>query len=199
MKDSEPVVVKVGGSLYDHREFVPGLRDYLDSLDKRRVLLVAGGGVFADAIRDLQMIHGFDDEVAHRHALGATVQTMEILNDLVGPLQITESPTWHHEKYLNLSRYVLLVSTFLLFFEGNFGKVPHTWELTTDSIAAYAAGVAGCQLILLKSIDVSPGISWQTAADEGWVDAHFPEVVERFNLQVEVINFRRILDARLDR
>ena len=47
------IVVKVGGSLFDHPQLGPGLRAYLDSLTPARVLLVPGGGDFADSVRKL--------------------------------------------------------------------------------------------------------------------------------------------------
>ena len=45
------IVVKVGGSLFDHPNLGFGLRAFLRSLTPSRVLLVPGGGAVAEAVR----------------------------------------------------------------------------------------------------------------------------------------------------
>jgi hypothetical protein len=74
--------------------------------------------------------------------------------------------------------------------------LPHSWDVTSDSIAARAALVYGAErLVLLKSVDVPPGTPWDEAAARGWVDAHFSHVVSGAPFAVEVVNFRRVLDS----
>ncbi len=76
------------------------------------------------------------------------------------------------------------------------GALPHAWSVTTDSIAARAAVVFGAErLVLLKSTDVPPGTPWETAAANGWVDAHFPRIAAELPCPVEVVNFRAKVDA----
>ena len=78
------------------------------------------------------------------------------------------------------------------------GALPHTWAVTTDSIAARAAVVYGAErLVLLKSVDVPAGTTWEVAAERGWVDRHFPHVIANAPFPVEVVNFRRVLDSIL--
>jgi len=80
--------------------------------------------------------------------------------------------------------------------ESRLGPLPHSWAVTSDSIAARAAVVHGAErLVLLKSVDVPPGTSWEAAAARGWVDPHFPHVVVGAPFPVEVVNFRRVLDS----
>ncbi len=65
-------VVKLGGS---HARS-PWLTDWLRAIaeDARRVVVVPGGGPFADAVRDLQPVMGFDDAAAHDMGLLAMAQ-----------------------------------------------------------------------------------------------------------------------------
>src|SRR5262245_19403362 len=66
-----PIVVKVGGSLYDLPDLGPRLQRWLDALHTRSILIVPGGGALADAVRDLDQIHGLGEETAHWLALRA--------------------------------------------------------------------------------------------------------------------------------
>ena len=76
------------------------------------------------------------------------------------------------------------------------GALPHTWEVTTDSLAARAAVVFRAErLILLKSVDIPPGTPWEIAAANGWVDAHFPQIAATLACPISVINFRRKLET----
>lgn len=171
------VVVKVGGSLFDHPNLGPGLRAYCASFGEP-VTLVAGGGAFADAVRALDAVHRLGEDAAHRVALESLRASAAFVRHLVGG-----------------AAEVLDVPAFLAAFERANGPVPASWAVTTDSLAGYAAGSFGCRLVLLKSADVSPGWSWDDAAAAGAVDEHFPKVVARFGLTVEVRNFRRVLDG----
>ena len=65
-------VVKLGGSL----AFAPALTEWLAALAASggRVVLVPGGGPFADQVRDAQRRRRFDDATAHRMALLAMEQ-----------------------------------------------------------------------------------------------------------------------------
>jgi len=187
------VVVKVGGSLYDHPRLGTGLRAYLDGLEAPSVLVVAGGGVVVDAVRDLSAWQPLDDEPAHRFAMMATHLTMHFVSGLIGADRFTTALEWWATNP-GVRVLPLGCTVFLMQYENVFGPVPHTWDLTTDSIAAYAAAVGRAKLVLLKSVDVPPGTPWEEAVSRGWVDAHFPAVVAEHGLDVEVVNFRRFLD-----
>jgi aspartokinase-like uncharacterized kinase len=176
------IVVKVGGSLFDHPRLGPGLRAYLDTL-AAPVLLVPGGGPVADAVRQLDAVHRLGEEAAHWLALRSLDVAAELLRHLALPFG---------------SRLTVLdCHAFATEDESRPGALPHSWAVTTDSIAARAAVVFGAsRLILLKSIDIPPGTPWDEVAARGWVDPHFPKVVAAHDLRVEAVNFRRWLDGR---
>ena len=71
-------VVKLGGSLCEQAPETSPLRDWLDLLvceGAGRVVIVPGGGKFADAVRGAQAQWCFDDLTAHNMALLAMSQT----------------------------------------------------------------------------------------------------------------------------
>jgi 5-(aminomethyl)-3-furanmethanol phosphate kinase len=176
------IVVKVGGSLFDHPKLGPGLREYLEALGSE-VLLVPGGGPVADAVRELDHVHGLGEEAAHWLALRSLSVTAHLLQTLA--LAFGSRLT------------VLDCFEFAQEDEKRQGKLPHTWSVTTDSIAARAAVVFRAErLVLLKSVDIPPGTSWEAAAANGWVDAHFPQTSQTLKCPVDVLNFRLQLQAR---
>ncbi|MBA4186417.1 MAG: hypothetical protein C0467_00215 [Planctomycetaceae bacterium] len=171
------IVVKVGGSLFDHPQLGPGLRAYLASLAPEKLLLVPGGGDVVEAIRKLDAIHSLGEEVCHWLALQGMAVAGEFLKQLI-------------------SLHCPEIATCGLDLEG----LPHSWNVTSDSIAARIAVIHKAErLVLLKSVDVPAGTSWATAATNGWVDPHFPAVVEGSAFAIEVVNFRRLLDELIIR
>jgi len=178
------IVVKVGGSLFDHPKLGLGLRAYLDSLEAD-VLLVPGGGDAADAVRTWDATHHFGEVVSHWLALRA----LDVTSALLRHLLLREPPTASAVRVLDCL-------AFSLEDDERPGALPHSWGVTTDSIAARAAVVYEAErLVLLKSVNVDVGTAWEVAAERGWVDPHFPRVVADAAFPVEVVNFRRVLDS----
>jgi hypothetical protein len=177
------IVVKVGGSLFDHPHLGAGLHAYLEALAPRAVLLVPGGGDLTEAVRKLDRLHGLGQEAAHRLALQTMTVTAAFLAqvghcaDLTGRVRILDAHTFAEED------------------EGKPGALPHTWAVTADSIAARVAVLHQAErLILLKSIAMPLGSTWAEAAERGWVDRHFPNVVAGVDFPIEVVNFWHYLD-----
>lgn len=166
-----PCVVKVGGSLYSWPEFGPRLQQFLAGLAHPRVVLVPGGGPFADAVRAADRAHVLGEEAAHWLALRSLSLAANFLAALVPDLGgIT----------------LLDAFAFALEDEARPDHLPHSWNATSDSLAARVAHVVGAdRVILLKSAD--PPAGWQTSA---YVDAHFAQVIARATFTVEAINLR---------
>lgn len=174
------IVVKVGGSLFDHPRLGVGLREYLDSLAPSEVLLVPGGGAAAEAVRELDRVHRLGEEASHWLAIAAMDVMGGVLRTLISDPRVR----------------VLECLAFARADKSRPGALPHSWDVTSDSLAARAAVVLGAErLVLLKSVDVPHGTTFGKWALRGWVDAHFPGVVQGAALTVEVLNFRRCLES----
>jgi aspartokinase-like uncharacterized kinase len=72
--------------------------------------------------------------------------------------------------------------------EARAGCLPHSWDVTSDSLAARAARLfAADRLVLLKATGLPAGVGWQEAARRGLVDNHFPQAAA--GLHVDFIDF----------
>lgn len=163
------VVVKVGGGLLA-AEGLEGLRracaDVLELARDRPVLVVPGGGPFADAVRRLDAQVGLGDELAHRLALRAMDQLGLLLAPMLPRAEV-------------LDRLVAPVGGLGLLlaapaFEGH-PDIRASWDVTSDSLAVLAAGAIGAEeAILLKAVA------------GGAVDAYLPEAIRRTGVAVTV-------------
>lgn len=186
-----PVVVKVGGSLFGWPELKPRLQDYLATLAEKNVLLIPGGGPTADVVRSYDRAHGLGDEVAHWLALRALSLNANLLATLLQPgAQVVEGLNAARAVWRRGGRPVLDVYRFARGDEGRPGHLHHSWAVTSDSLAARIAAVAGAErLVLLKSSPMPAG-DWAEAGRQGYVDPTFATATYGAAFSVEAIHFR---------
>jgi aspartokinase-like uncharacterized kinase len=178
------VVAKVGGSLYDLPDLRLRLNRWLASLSADAILLVPGGGATTNVIRDLDRTHGLGESHSHRLALQSLTVNAALLSVLLDGSPIINAPgsRWEGVAILDAAPFC----------ENDTGpdSLPASWDATSDSIAARAAVVFGAdELVLLKSVDIRPEMSWQEAAAARIVDPYFPALAARLP-KVSVIILR---------
>jgi 5-(aminomethyl)-3-furanmethanol phosphate kinase len=188
---SELTVVKVGGSLYDLPDLGRRFRQWLIGL-KADVVVVPGGGRTADAVRELDHWQNFGEEMSHWLALRALSLNAHFLASLLFPSTLAGG--W--QGFSVPPRGIVPVLDALSFMQEDEERpdhLPHTWDVTGDSVAARFAIVSGARsLVLLKSVTIPPEMSWAEASQLGLVDVMFPRLIERAGpgLRVEAVNFR---------
>jgi aspartokinase-like uncharacterized kinase len=136
-------VVKVGGSL-GRGTCLPELGESLVELGRHYGLLVVpGGGVFADAVRDQDKKFGLRSGTAHWMAILAMDQYGHLLADLIPGCALVR--TLGDARAARTGVTVLLPSEPLR----RADALPHSWSVTSDSIAAWLTGQVGARLLVL--------------------------------------------------
>jgi 5-(aminomethyl)-3-furanmethanol phosphate kinase len=158
-------VVKIGGALAaDPSQLSRVLALVGGAAAHRRLVVVPGGGPFADTVRDLDHRLQLPDDAAHWMAILAMDQYAHLLasrldnavlvewpQDIVA-LQRTQIPIFAPSRWLRQA-----------------DPLPHSWDVTSDSIAAWIAREMGApHLVIVKRAGaVGPNL----------VDAHFTRVL----------------------
>lgn len=175
-------VLKLGGSLLGQ----PELRSWLSMLagnSDGRVLIVPGGGVFADAVRDAQQVAGYDDAAAHRMALLAMEQFGLVMKSLqpdlttvASELEIAER-SWQHRAMIWMPSAMVLADE----------TIPMDWSVTSDSLAAWLGAKLGAdRVVLVKQVDAGNRALPQLVA-EGVLDQAFEKFAQQLACPVEVV------------
>ena len=177
-----PVVLKLGGSLAESGR----LRALLALVGRARrpVVVVPGGGAFADAVRETQAALGFSDETAHDMALLAMHQMADAMIALEPRLTGAETligiaRAWHRHRIPVWLPASLCAGD---------RRIPRDWSITSDGLAARLGERLGdVELVLVKSRTVRRSASAKTLARQGIVDPVFPIIVERADLAWRVL------------
>lgn len=172
--DAKIQVVKIGGSLLAS----PKLGNWLGRLvacGGGRVIAVPGGGPFADQVRRTQASLHFDDNTAHAMALLAMDQCGRLCCGIEPGLARVETREEMHA-VLACNKVALWLPARMLL---NHPAIPASWDMTSDSIAAWLAREMGANhLLLVKYQSVSaehPSLEELQAS--GIVDNGFADMV----------------------
>lgn len=176
------ILIKLGGSLINTaRTIIKDLIEYTNSTSET-IIIVPGGSIFADTVRRVDP----GEESAHWMAVLAMEQYGYYLADgtgatLIDSLEIPDKGT-----------YILLPYQILK----DKDELPHTWDVTSDTIAAWVALQLGARFIKVTDVD---GIyldgmlqkelrAEQIIGKETCVDAQLPLFLRRHKLNCEIIN-----------
>lgn len=185
------VVVKVGGGLLAELDALGAVSAVLDEAAAlRRVLVMAGGGPFADAVRALDARLPLGDDAAHWMAVLAMEQYALALEALIPGARLVGTGAEIERALADGALPVLAPYRWLR----EADPLPHSWEVTSDSIAAWVAGELGAELLVL----VKPAGALADAP--GVVDAHFGHALGARTRSVvlpahEVAELARLLSA----
>lgn len=169
-------VVKIGGSLAAD-ELLPCWLESLSCYGGGEVVIVPGGGPFTEQVRISQRIWHMDNAAVHVMALLGMEQfgfmMSGIRNDLV-PVE-SEKDIF---RVLKKAGVPIWLPTFMVTHDEN---IEHSWDVTSDSLAAWLAKKLGAnRLLLVKCVKLG---GRETTAEElcrqGIVDAAFPSYLRQ--------------------
>ena len=173
-------VIKLGGSLLE-ASVLPACLDAAERLEGR-IVIVPGGGVFAEQVRVAQGLWRFDDVAAHRMAILAMQQMALLFNSLRPDFALFDTAA----ELGGLPRIVIWSPQVD---ELDHAGVDVGWDVTSDSLAAWLAGqVRADELLLVKSAAVGAGATLAELQAQGIVDAAFNRHAERLSCPITVIN-----------
>jgi aspartokinase-like uncharacterized kinase len=144
-------VIKIGGSLAEEPASLKALCQELSVLAKtHRILIIPGGGKFADAVREFDQMFNLSDVIAHEMAILAMDQFGLFLSDIT-PNSYTLNAMEKGKKLPATGMLPILLPSRLMF---HTDPLEHSWDVTSDSIAAYIADrLRAEKLILATDVD----------------------------------------------
>jgi aspartokinase-like uncharacterized kinase len=152
-REAELTVVKIGGGLTR----IPGALDRVCRQigqigETHPLVVVPGGGPFADVVRVFDAQGGLSADAAHWMAILAMDQYAHVLVERIPSAELVDEPGCVSAvgpgKVAVLAPFRWMRAADVL---------PHTWGVTSDSIAAFIAGALGAtRLVLVKPADQDP-------------------------------------------
>jgi aspartokinase-like uncharacterized kinase len=140
-------VVKVGGSLAVYPENLRALCIKLcEASKKHKIIVVPGGGEFADVVRCLDKRFSLSCGVTHRMAILGIDQYGLLLSDLM-PNSVTVK-CLEEIKHSDSGRLLIFLPSNLMFSED---PLENSWDATSDSIAVFIANRLGVHKVLLAT------------------------------------------------
>ncbi len=193
-------VVKLGGSLCEDPMLVDWL-EVLADLGGGRIVVVPGGGNFAEASRRAQAHWHFDDLAAHNMAVLGMGQFAFMLQGLHPELELCAN---EEDMVATMHRGRVPVWMPLNLLRQNRDELTN-WSVTSDSLALWLAERLNAErVILIKSCPIPPFETWQQLADADIVDRAFPELAEKSGNLVSLLERTELsamramlLDARV--
>ncbi len=163
-------VVKLGGSLWDSQALL-GWLSFLARQSIRPVIIVPGGGPFANQVRATQKVWCFGDEYAHYMAILAMQQMALMFKGIANGLPIISELENMQALGLNSPQTLIWSPQIDML---NQEQIPVSWDITSDSLAAWLANCLNAEkLIMIKSVKLSPERSLPKLVLENVVDKAF--------------------------
>ena len=183
MSEAAPVVVKLGGSL----AFSQSLQQWIAACAAcaGRIVIVPGGGPFADAVRSAQARMTFDDRAAHEMAVLAMEQYGRALasrNALLMPADSAETI----RQCLSDQRVPVWMPARMVF---DAPDIAPSWDVTSDSLAAWlSVRMGAARLFLVKSVEMTSSHGCcEALAEAGVVDKAFPRYFRNGTVRCSIL------------
>ena len=168
------MVIKIGGSLCGSA-YLKNWLDGLAAIKHQNIIIVPGGGPFADQVRAAARRWQLSSQAAHHMAVLAMQQYAHLIHDLNHDIKILQR--YGHIKRLSGNAvYVWMPCRDI----SDFCDYPENWHTSSDSLAVWLASRLGAQcLCLLKSINTT-GKPQARLKRAPFVDEYFKTALEQY-------------------
>jgi 5-(aminomethyl)-3-furanmethanol phosphate kinase len=173
-------VIKIGGALATVPRALARVSAVVSTAStEHRLVIVPGGGPFADAVRSFDSRFGLSADAAHWMAILAMDQYAYVLADQLENAVVVDQPAEVPAAVAQGKVPVLAPFRWMR----SADVLPHSWEVTSDSIAAFVAGALGAlRLILIKAATEANAVDdyFRTALPSGmpWMILEWDRVSE---------------------
>jgi hypothetical protein len=180
------IVVKMGGSLIGKWMEIVSTFFEIHKMGED-FLLVPGGGKLAETVK----LMGCDDESSHWMAVAA----MEINGYYLASMGVEKL---RPRDFSEIKTEFGVLLPYNLMLEND--ELPHSWEVTSDSIAIWVAGRLGAgKVIKLTDVDgifLNGELVEEMCADditfETCLDRYAPQLIKKFGIEVFICNGNRL-------
>ena len=140
-------VIKIGGSLFPKSAI-----ELLNVLKNCNCIVITGGGEFANLIRKYDNDIGFSNNITHETAIDSMDIIAKLLNDRLDFTKLVHSIE-DAENSLKAGHIPILACSKLFSENKDFYDLPHSWNLTSDSMSAYLAESLKAKLLIATNVD----------------------------------------------
>ena len=187
-------VVKIGGSLFPKYAI-----DLAKKLENSNSVIILGGGEFANLIRKYDDEQEFSDETNHWTAIDCMDIISKLVNDKVESAELAYSIDEVNEISNDGLTPIFIVSKFLR----DEDPFECSWDVTSDSIAAYVAHCLNANLFIVTNVNgiytqepKEPGSTFISKIDaktlltfqESSIDVMLPSLLLEFGTDCYVVN-----------
>ena len=187
-------VVKIGGSLFPDYAI-----ELAEQLNNTNSLIILGGGEFANLIRKYDSTQNFSSEVTHFTAIDCMDIIAKLVNDKVDSTKLAFSIDEINEISDDGFTPIFVVSDFLK----KEDPFECSWDVTSDSIAAYVAHIFNANLFIVTNVNgiytqepKEPGSTFISKIDatklltfqESSIDVMLPSLLLKFGTNCYVVN-----------
>ncbi|WP_423793384.1 hypothetical protein ACPB8Q_01310 [Methanocaldococcus indicus] len=185
------ILIKIGGSLlYNSKDLLLALKEYASKNDKY-IVIVPGGGVFANTVREVDKKLNLSSSLSHKLA----IKSMDFVGEIYSELGDIKCYTTLFDLKKNIHNdkiSIILPSNLLL----SIDIAKHSWDITSDSLSLYIGKLLNVKDIiiatdvdgiyknqkLLREVKASQLKEWTS------VDIEFPKLLRKFKMTAYIFN-----------
>ncbi len=178
-------IVKLGGSLMQDKAFLIQSLNILAKQTKDKIVIVPGGGDFANQIRSLQQQWNFNQETAHQMAILAMQQMALLFKSINQSLSVANTVTKIQQRLTHHS--IVIWSPEIK--ELDSSNIKASWDITSDSLSAWLAEQLNAkELIVVKSAKIPTKTNVVAMQKQGLLDKAFHQFTNNASYKINIIN-----------